>query len=145
MRRFSEIVLGYLAASLAAGLIYSIAIVFKYSSVAAQGSGIALEGTILFGMYVAILALLPAIVGISYAERTSARSMLFYTSGGVCVGIASYGLYAIFLILSAGTMKSFFGSANTAQLAISLLLLFGGPGFVGGLTYWLIAGRNAGR
>jgi hypothetical protein len=134
-----------ISASLAAGLIYSFALAFKYSSGAVQGSVIALAGTVLFATYVAILALLPAILGIIYAERTGARSIFFYAAGGVFVGIVSYGLYAIVLILSAGTAKGFFGGSNAAQVTISLILLFGAPGFVGGLMYWLIAGRNAGR
>ena len=95
MRRFLKIVVGYLAASLVAGFVYSIALALKFSSGVGQGLRLALAGTVLFGVYVAFLVLLPGIGGIIYAERTGARSVLFYAAGGALAGIVSYGLYAL--------------------------------------------------
>ena len=145
MRRFLKIVVGYLAASLVAGFVYSIALAFKFSSGVGQGSRLALAGTALFGVYVAFLASLPGIGGIIYAERAGARSVLFYAAGGALAGIVSYGLYALILVASAGTAKDFLGGSPLTLLATSIVLLFGGPGLIGGFVYWLIAGRSAGR
>jgi len=58
---------------LVAGFVYSIALALKFSSGVGQGLRLALAGTVLFGVYVAFLALLPGIGGIIYAERTGAR------------------------------------------------------------------------
>jgi len=145
MRRFLKIVVGYLAASLVAGFVYSIALAFKFSSGVGQGSRLALAGTALFSVYVAFLALLPGIGGIMYAERAGARSVVFYAAGGALAGIVSYGLYALILVASAGTAKDFLGGSPLTLLATSIVLLFGGPGLIGGFVYWLIAGRSAGR
>jgi hypothetical protein len=144
MRRDLAIFIGYLMASLAAGLIYSIVFAFYYRA----SVDIVLAGTVGFGFYVAIFAMLPSILGIIYAERTKARSIFFYASGGVLVGWVSYGLYVILLILSAGTAKGLFGGSDAAErltILLNMNLFFGGPGFVGGLVYWLIAGRDTGR
>jgi hypothetical protein len=94
---------------------------------------------------VAIFAILPSIPGIIYAERIHARSIFFYASGGVLVGWVSYGLYALLLILEAGTTKGFIRDGEQVTFWLTLNLLFGGPGLVGGLVYWLVAGRTAGR
>jgi hypothetical protein len=145
MRRILRIVVGNLAASFVAGFVISIALALKLSSDLGQGSRLALAGTVLFGVYVAFLALLPGICGIIYAERTGGRSVLFYAAGGNLAGIVAYGLYALILVVSAGTAKDFLGGRPLVAHAISVALLFGGPGLVGGLVYWLIAGRSASR
>jgi hypothetical protein len=134
------IILGYLSASLAAGLMYSVIFAVYYGA----SAGIVLPGAIGFGFSVAIWALPPSILGIVYAERVNARSILFYASGGVLVGWVSYGLLALLLIIGAGTTKGFI-SGDQVTFWLKLSLAFGGPGLVGGLVYWSIAGRHAGR
>jgi hypothetical protein len=144
MRHDLAILVGYLAASLAAGLIYSMVFLLGYGG----GANIILPGSVGFGFLVAIFAMLPSILGIIYAERTNARSVLFYASGGVLVGWISCGLYLLPFILGPRAANGLFGYGNDAEPVPVLLrmnLFFGGPGLVGGLLYWLVAGRNAGR
>jgi hypothetical protein len=160
-RRISMIAFGYLAACLAGGLVYLIALAIiaimnpmnpKGPAFAFEegvrgvifGAGMIVALDMLLALYGAIFAFLPALVGIIYAERHTVRSAFFYGAGGIVVGIASYALFALVLILQAGTAKGFFGDM-TAWAIMSLILVFGVPGMAGGLVYWLIAGRNAGR
>jgi hypothetical protein len=141
MRRDLAILLGYLAASLAAGLIYSVVFAFYYRA----GVDVVLPLTVGFGFLVAIFSMPPSILGIIYAERIHARSIFFYASGGVLVGWVSYGLYALLLIFGAGTTKGFIRDGEQVKFWLTLNLLFGGPGLVGGLVYWLVAGRRPRR
>jgi hypothetical protein len=141
MRRDLAILLGYLAASLAAGFMYSVVFAFEYRARA----DLVLPLTLGVGLYVAIFALPLSILGIIYAKRANARSIFFYASGGVLVGWLSYGLYVLLLIISAGTTKGFMRDGGQVTFWLTLNLLFGGPGLIGGLVYWLVAGRNTGR
>jgi H+/Cl- antiporter ClcA len=86
--------------------------------------------------FVGAVAILPALIVIVVAEVTRMRSFLYYGIGGALVGLASY-----------------FGSdisvriENTTDVAPvnNALQLAAAAGIIGGLAYWLIAGRNAGR
>ena len=141
MQRYLAILLGYLVASLAAGLIYSVVFAFYYRA----GGGVVLPLAVGFGILVAIFSMPPSILGIIYAERIHARSIFFYASGGVLVGWVSYGLYALLLIFGAGTTKGFIRDGEQVTFWLRLNLFFGGPGLIGGLVYWLIAGRTVDR
>jgi hypothetical protein len=107
-----------------------------------HGIGLTFGLAVLMGLCAALLALLSGVVGIIFTERTGTRSVVFYAAGGVLAGIISYCLYALILVMSAGTTKGF---GPPAPVALHIVLVFGGPGIVGGLVYWLIAGRRAGR
>jgi hypothetical protein len=143
-QRVTVILAGYLAASLAAGLVFSVVLAAKYSDSIGNGAGLLIAGTVLIAIYAAILALLPAFLGIIYAERTGVTSILYYAVGGALAGIVAYGLFALLLISSAGTTKGF-GSENPSQFLLSWIVGFGAPGLAGGLVYWLVAGRKAGQ
>jgi hypothetical protein len=99
---------------------------------------------VLLAVYVAIAALLPSVLAISYAEYARVRHAALYGIGGALVGIAAYGLYALMMILAAGTAEGFIPVGHFGGFAAAVTALFGGPGLIGGVIYWLIAGRSAG-
>jgi hypothetical protein len=143
-QRVTAILAGYLAACLAASLVFSVVLAAKYSDSIGKGAGLLIGGTVLIAIYAAILALLPGLLGIIHAERTGVTSILYYAVGGALTGIVAYGLFALLLIWSAGTAKGFV-SGDPAQFLLSWIVLFGAPGLAGGLVYWLVAGRKTGQ
>jgi hypothetical protein len=82
--------------------------------------------------YVGTVALLPAaaVIAISEAAR------IYYGVGGALVALASY--YGSDISVRLENTTDVTPVANTLQLAAA-------AGILGGLAYWLIAGRNAGR
>ena len=78
-------------------------------------------------------------VGRTYAR---VRHVALYGAGGALVGIAAYGLYALLMILAAGTAEGFVG--DLGGFVAGVTAVFGGAGLIGGVVYWLIAGRSAG-
>jgi hypothetical protein len=85
--------------------------------------------------FVGAAATFPALVLIVFAEAARMRSFLYYGVAGALVGLAAY-----------------FGSDVSARLDNTTdvvpvghsLQLAAAAGIIGGLVYWLIAGRNAG-
>ncbi len=81
-------------------------------------------------------AFLPALVLIVFSEAMRLRSFLYYGVAGAVVGLASY-----------------FGSDVSSRLEYTTdippvghaLQLAAAAGIIGGIVYWLFAGRNAGR
>jgi hypothetical protein len=86
--------------------------------------------------YVGATAFVPALLSILFAEIARMRSVLYYGVAGAVVGLASYFGSDIELRLE-----------NTTDVAPAghPLQLAAAAGIIGGLAYWLIAGRNAGR
>ena len=144
-QRVTVIFAGYLGACLAAGLVFSVVLAARYSDSIGKGAGLLITGTVLIAIYAVIVALLPAFLGIIYAERAGVNSILYYAVGGALTGIVAYGfLFAPLLISSAGTTKGFV-AGNPAQFLLSWIVLFGASGLAGGLVYWLVAGRKTGQ
>jgi hypothetical protein len=86
--------------------------------------------------YVGATAFVPALLLILFAEIARMRSILYYGLAGAVVGLASYFGSDIELRLENTTDVA--PAGNPLQLAAA-------AGIIGGLAYWLIAGRNAGR
>ncbi len=86
--------------------------------------------------FVGAVAFLPAMVVIVIAEAARLRNFLYYGVGGALVALASYYGSDISMRLENTTDVTPVG--NALQLAAA-------AGIIGGLVYWLIAGRNAGR
>jgi hypothetical protein len=86
--------------------------------------------------FVGAVAFLPALVVIVISEAAPLRNFLYYGVGGALVGLASYYGSDISVRLENTTDVAPVG--NALQLAAA-------AGIVGGIAYWLIAGRNAGR
>jgi len=86
--------------------------------------------------FVGAVAFLPALIVIVIAEAVRLRNFLYYGVGGALVGLASYYGSDISVRLENTTDVAPVG--NALQLAAA-------AGIIGGLVYWVIAGRNAGR
>jgi len=82
------------------------------------------------------VAILPALVVIVFAEIARMRSFLYYGVGGALVGLASY--YGSDVSVRLENTTDVVPVGHSLQLAAA-------AGIIGGLAYWLIAGRNAGR
>ena len=85
------------------------------------------------------LAFIPALLIIAVAESAGIRSTLFYATAGAALGLFCY--YGLGLGYSFGERldvsdDGFFARAPELMAA---------AGIAAGLTYWAVAGRNAGR
>lgn len=86
--------------------------------------------------FVGAVAILPAALLVIISEAARLRSFLFYGVGGALVGLASY--YGSDISVRLENTTDMPPVTNALQLAAA-------AGIIGGLVYWLIAGRNAGR
>jgi hypothetical protein len=100
----------------------------------------------LLGFYVAMmfagLALVPATLAIIYAEAKRLRSATFYVTAGVVIATVCFGVVQV----ARGNLKISdvsFAPDRIAGIALVGLYLCV-VGVIGGLVYWLIAGRSAG-
>jgi hypothetical protein len=86
--------------------------------------------------FIGASAFVPALLLIVVAEIMRLRRLLYYAAAGAVVGLTSYFGSNIELRLE-----------NTTDVApvFHPLQLAAAAGIVGGLAYWLLAGRNAGR
>ena len=152
--RMVVIVGGYAGACVAAGLVlflvfYAIGHASRASPMVGLGASGGFEAlgslymaTVLASIYVGVFALLPTLPVIIYTERKGVRSPLFYGIAGAASALVAIGIYlAVFLLAGAPPSEIFRG----ASMLVGWLLLFGAPGIVGGLAYWLIAGRTTGE
>lgn len=142
---------GYLAAALAASAFLHLLILGSLGFTAEQMPSV-VGGTIVFSipfiaLFVAYFSLIPAIVVLLIAELLARRDWLTYTIGGAAVGIAVAALYWQGSLPNAGEL----GLAdprpdgNPALTSPAFHALVVGGGAVGGLIYWLVAGRFAGN
>ena len=137
--RIIVITLGLMAAIMAAGVTLAIGVV------APDWAGVdsdPFERVWFFGFaflatsFVGAVALLPALLLIVIAEAARIRTFLYYGIGGALIALAG-----------------FFGSDISSRLENTTdispvghgLQLAAAAGIIGGLVYWLIAGRSAGR
>ena len=135
--RLFVILFGFLAASFVAGMIVVAAVLFpEFSDL---GAGPVDQGAlnIVFGfgfIFVSGFALLPAMLVAAITEAFYIRGGLTYAVGGGIVGLACYlGLVPF----DPETLR--FQGIVRRHLEIMT-----GAGIVGGVIYWMIAGRNAG-
>ena len=136
--RLVVIFIGFLAACFVGGMIVVVALLFP--EFADLGAGPVDQGAIdiLLGfgfIFVSGFALIPAMLIALLTEAFSIRSVLAYALGGGVVGAACY------LGLVPFDPQTF----HFEGIVRRHLEILTGAGIVGGLVYWLIAGRNAGR
>jgi len=136
--RFFMILVGYVAAALAASaflnllLIGMLDIPAEVLPDAIRGSSIVAVPFI--AMFVAWLAFTPALVFIAIAELSGKRDWLFHAIGG---GVVAAVVTAGYFWQSSGP-----GDWSAGNPIIALALV--GSGLVGGIAYWAVAGRMAG-
>ncbi|ESY73149.1 hypothetical protein NKJ90_13480 [Mesorhizobium sp. M0051] len=134
--RFAAILFGYAVASLAASAFLNVLFLASlgYTPEHAQPTATAsLYFSIPFvALFVAYFALMPACVVILVAEILGRRDWLFYALAGAVVA-------AVFLGLVDHSGDTTFAFTHTS----AIMAVIGG-GMVGGIFYWLSAGRWAG-
>ena len=137
--RIIVIIFGVLVAIVVAGITVALGIVLP--EWAAMDSD-PIERVIFFfaaffatGLIVAY-ALLPAALVVAISEILRMRSFIYYGAGGALVALASY--YGSDISIQLENTTDVTPVSNALQLAAA-------AGILGGLAYWLIAGRNAGR
>lgn len=131
------IAFGFLFASIAAGVIVVGAMLFPEISAMTDAPLDQDTMNIVLGfgfIFVSGFALVPALIVVLITEAFSIRSALAYAIGGGLVGV---GCYLGLVPFDPATLH--FDGIVRRHLEIMT-----GAGIVGGLVYWLIAGRNAG-
>lgn len=127
---------GFLAACFVAGAVVVYALLFPEMDVQTLDID---SGTmnVIFGigfMLVSGFALVPALIAVLVTEAFSIRHILAYAILG---GLAGLCCYLAFIPFDTATMT--FEGIVRRQLEVMV-----GAGILGGVVYWLIAGRNAG-
>ena len=135
--RIFVILFAFVLASFAAAIVMAFGVLLPYDwrNLASPGiHGGMFTMVVGFGFFfISALALLPALVVIALAETFRWRSALFYATAG--------GLEGLLLFYQRGFAA---GLAND-PLLIRMAEIMAASGIAGGLLYWAMAGRNAGR
>jgi hypothetical protein len=123
------IMAGYVAACCVVSVVPAFLLLAAFASQNASHHPVSLVGLFMIALLCVVAAtLLPSLFAIIYAERTRSRSALSNGIGGAVVGV----LTAVLLTLY-------------STEGFGYVVLYGAiSGFLGGLVYWLIAGRKAG-
>lgn len=143
--RALNILTGYVAASIVAGIVALLGILIATAGVEILSPGALVELVAPFTVASAVAgvtALLPTVPVGLYAERHSKRGLAWYTRAGVGIGVAALLLYVVASeIVSRSVSKANAADATfLATLAVCVML----AGLCSGATYWAIAGRHAG-
>ena len=137
LARFALMILGFAVSALAASAFLHLIWFGPLDPPPEEVSGPVMDSLLLsipfMAMVVAYFAFLPATVVLVLAELLGRRDWLFYALGG---GAASL----FFLARHAPGMASLAGDWPGAFLSAAAI----GAGMVGGIGYWLVAGRSAG-
>lgn len=138
LARFFVILFACLIASIAAGLVVSLAVLIPAVGDLAlrpyeQGGGAVL---FTFGaLFVSAYAIVPILVVLGSAEIFAIRAALFYALAGALLGCVLY------LDFSGWTARPL----TPGSFARRELEIMAAAGIMAGFVYWAIAGRNAGK
>ena len=151
-RRLVPIAGAYIAANVVAGAVLAAAVIGLVGGPGAERADAALldaSARMLVSVtgLIAILALAPTLIAGTYAERAGIRSPLFYGLAGTVIGMAALGIHVVSSIWYTGlgdTIAVADGEFNERGMLASVLAIVSVAGLLGGLTYWVIAGRKAG-
>jgi len=125
------ILLGFLAASLVAAFVVTVAMFMEWQEILESGAGWFLIAVL--GLILSAQGLLPALLAIAITEVLRLRSSLFYAAAG------GAGLVGLYYALGLGETGLGAGVLVSRELEI-----MAGAGIAGGFVYWAIAGRRAG-
>ncbi len=136
--RFFIIIVGYAVASVAASVFLNIlllgAINFRPDETLPAVIASMIFSVPLVSLFVAYLAFVPAVPAILIAEVLGKRDWLFYAIAGAIVAAVVIGFMT-------GTAET--GSDMIADPGFALAIL--ASGMCGGIVYWVVCGRSAGR
>lgn len=144
--RFAVILVGYAIASLAASafihLLFLGSAGFRPAEAYALVTGSLLFSVPFTALFVGYFAFLPAVVMILAGEVLGQRNWLFYALAGAAVGLAVVALFwQSSLVVDGAGPVSHDPEFSASRLVAAMI----GSGIVGGLAYWLCAGRSAGN
>jgi hypothetical protein len=146
--RFAVIIIGYAVAALAASAFIHLLLLGPQDWTPDEASVVVASSLIfsipLVALFVAYFAFLPSLVAILLAEILSRRDWLFYALAGVAIGAAVLGMRWLVSEPSLGGLGEEPAGLDPALRNPSFFLLAVAAGIVGGLAYWLVAGRFAG-
>jgi Na+-transporting NADH:ubiquinone oxidoreductase subunit NqrB len=136
--RFALIFVGYVAASLAASAFLHVVSLGALGFTGEEASRI-VAGSVVFSipfvaLFVAYFAFLPSLPAILLSESFGLRDWLHYAIGGAAIALV---IVAFFIQAS--------DASNDAVRAPRFWGAMTGGGMVGGMAYWLVAGRYAGN
>jgi hypothetical protein len=143
--RFAVIVIGYGVAALAAsGFLHLLAL--GAAGLQPSEAPPFVIGSLFFSipfvaLFVGYFAFTPAAVAILVGEVSGQRNWLFYALAGGAVGLAVALLFWQGPAIGFETGTGAEDTITTPRLVASLV----GSGIVGGIAYWLCAGRSAGN
>ncbi len=134
--RIAMVIIAYILACLAASIVLTIGTFApQWDDLSANGGQSAVLWSVagIGAVFIAAIAMLPALLVIALAEGFAWRSILVYAALGGVLGLAlCYGL-------------DFAGYADEPESYLAREReVIAGAGIAGGLVYWLFAGRNAG-
>ena len=134
--RFAAILIGYLIASLAASAFLNV-LFLGYFGYAPEPGHSTIAPALYFSvpflaLFVAYFGFMPAAIVILIAEMLGRRDWLFYALGGAAIAVVFLGF--------AHNIGD--GDFDVTDNNVRLALI--GSGMVGGIFYWLCAGRWAG-
>ncbi len=134
--RFALILVGYVAAVLAASafihLLFLGSAGFLEEDVRPLAGAAMLFSVPFVALFVAYFVFVPSVIAIGLAELLGRRDWLSYALFGAAVGIA-------FIATASGNVE---GGYDLTRTPVALGIV--GGGMVGGIAYWLTAGRWAG-
>ena len=144
------VVASSLVAILAAGVLLALAI---WGWILA-GSGFAridfvlLRFLVLFAVpLTVVLAAIPALIGIVSGEWAGKRTLRYYAAAGAVSGLVALGLHIGFAFWRNASARRILTDAGTTEGALKLgavIFMCAVVGLVGGMIYWVLAGRRAG-
>jgi hypothetical protein len=134
--RFALILVGYVAAVLAASafihLLFLGSAGFLEEDVRPVAGAAMLFSVPFVALFVAYFVFVPSVIAIGLAELLGRRDWLSYALFGAAIGIA-------FIATASGNVD---GGYDLTRTPVALGIV--GGGMVGGIAYWLTAGRWAG-
>ncbi len=148
IKSFVRFGVGYIAACLVVGLLFACSLVIPalLKDAGKAGWQTLMTFTLLNGLFIGVIALVPTLISIAIARWVDRRSALFYIGAGACVGLVSYLVW--FWLIALWTMEPLSALPPPSDYALAFavaLLFFGGGGAVAGLVYWLVGVRQAKR
>lgn len=139
--RFAVIIFGYAGAALVASAFMHL-LLLGSQGVAPDEIPPAIGTSLIISipltaLFVAYFAFFPSLAAILLAELLGGRGWLLHALGGMAVAVVALGLFW----LTAEHALDDLAASETSRFAAFVM----GGGMVGGLAYWLLAGRAAGN
>lgn len=139
--RFAVVIVGYAVATLAASAFLHVLLLGSQGWVPDEIPpvlGKSLMVSIpLTALFVAYFAFFPSVAAMMLAELLGGRGWLLHALGGMAVAAIALGLFWL------TAEHALYGPASLETTRFAAFVA--GSGIVGGLAYWLVAGRSAGN